>query len=90
MAFKGVNFAALRHQVNGPCNPEGPDQVCTFTIRRGSFTLSAATLAEETPEGIAYLIASQTPDRAQLSRNTDGLGGHVYTWRIVRAIFRDA
>jgi len=59
------------------------DVEITFTVRRGSFLVSRATLAY--PDELARAIGINTPDsgRATLTSQPAANGAQLFTWRII-------
>ena len=59
------------------------DMEITFTVRRGSFLVSRATLAD--PDALGYAIGTNTPEgeRATLTSRPAANGGALFTWRII-------
>lgn len=79
---KGLRSPAGRRLV-----PLEHDLVARFVTRRGSFIIPAEVLDDD--ERVAYLIASQTPEGASLTRRPHA-GGVAYHWHVTRVVIERA
>ena len=57
------------------------DQIITFSVRRGSFTIPSA-LQGENPQRWAHIFASSVPTGAVVSSYRDG-ADEVFNWRVI-------